>query len=120
MMGSVNVANPKLDTTVRVIDEFYGFQVDADANEYDAVNSFFRASFNNKSAADSFTSALFRIADETKTPVLALLDQIRDQDQIQLTATMSYYLNGLRSYTTLLGINQPVVPNFYTARNVRS
>ncbi len=118
-MGSVNEANSRLDTTVKIFDAFYQFAVDADANEYDQVNSFFRSSFNNKNSADNFTAALFRIADETSTPVLTLLDQIRDQDQVQLTQTMAYYLNGLRSLTTLVGINQPVVPNFYAARNVR-
>jgi hypothetical protein len=31
---------------------------------------------------------------------------------------MAYYLNGLRSPSTLLGVSNPVTPNFYTARNV--
>jgi len=41
-----------------------------------------------------------------------------DQNAIQLTATMAYYLNGLRSPSTLLGVNSSVTPNFYTARNI--
>ena len=117
-MGSVNTINPAVDLTVRVYDEFYEFAVDVDANEYDVVNSFFESAFGTRDAAASFTTTLFRIADQTQTPVLTLLAEIEDMDKIQLTATLAYYLNGLRSPTTLLGINAAVTPNFWTARNV--
>jgi len=117
-MASVNEINPKLDLTVRVFDEFYEFSIEVPANEYDTVNSYFESVFRSRTAAKNFTTTLFRIADQTKTPVLTLLDQIQDQDQIQLTSTLAYYLNGLRSNATLLGINAAVVPNFYAARNV--
>ena len=117
-MGSVNNINPAVDLTVRVYDEFYEFSVDADANEYDIVNSFFESVFGTRDAAASFTTILFRISEQTNTPVLTLLAEIEDMEKIQLTATLAYYLNGLRSPTTLLGINAAVTPNFWTARNV--
>ena len=116
--NSVNTLNPAVDLTVRVFDEFYEFAVDVDANEYDAVNSFFRSVFKTESAADSFTSVLFRISDETGVPVTTLLEQMADQNEIQITNTLAYYLNGLRSPTTLLGVNNPVQPNVWAARNV--
>jgi hypothetical protein len=50
--------------------------------------------------------------------VLTILDAISDQDQLQLNSTLAYYLNGMRSPATLLGINSAVVPNYYAARNV--
>ena len=117
-MPSVNYPNPNLDTTVRVFDEFYQFQVDVPVNEYDLVFSFFRSVFTEEQAAKNFTTTLFRVAEESQTPVLDLLSQMQGQDQIQLTATLTYYLNGLRSASTLLGINTAVTPNYYTARNV--
>jgi hypothetical protein len=117
-MGSVNNLNPKMDQTVKIFDEFYEFAVDVDANEYDAVSSFFESVFTSKTAALNFTTVLFRIADQTQTPVLTLLDEIQGQDEIELNQTLAYYLNGLRSPTTLLGITEPVVPNYWTARNV--
>ena len=117
-MGSVNNINPKIDLTVRVFDEFYQFAVDVDANEYDAVNSYMRSVFGTAEAADSFTTVLFRIADETNVPVLTILQQIQGQNEIELNLTFAYYLNGLRSPTTLLGLNQPVTPNVSAARNI--
>lgn len=116
--GSVNTLNPAVDLTVRVYDEFYEFAVDVDANEYDIVNSFFLSVFKTASAADSFTSVLFRISDETNVPVLTLVEQMADQNEIQVSNTLAYYLNGLRSPTTLLGVNNPVQPNVWAARNV--
>ena len=117
-MPSVNQANDRIDLTVRVFDDFYEFAVDVDANTYDVVNSYFLSVFKDRTAAENFTVSLFRIAEETSVPVLTILSQIQDQDQIQLTATMAYYLNGLRSPATLLGILSPVVPNPWAARNV--
>lgn len=117
-MRSVNELNPNVDLTVRVFDNFYDFAIDVDANEFDTVNSYFESVFTDKTAALNFTTTLFRIAQETRTPVLTLLAQIQDQDQIQLTKTLAYYLNGLRSPATLLGISSQVTPNFYTARNI--
>lgn len=116
--NSINTLNPAVDQTVRVFDEFYEFAVDVDANEYDVVYSFFSSVFGTREAADSFTSVLFRISDETETPVLTLLKEMEDQSTIQVTNTLAYYMNGLRSPATLLGVNNPVQPNVWAARNV--
>jgi len=117
-MGTVNAINPAIDITVRVFDDFYNFAVEVDANTYDIVNAYMLSVFRTADAAENFTTTLFRIAQQTRVPVLDILAEIQGMDTIQLTATLAYYLNGLRSGTTLLGINEPVTPNFYTARNV--
>lgn len=117
-MGSVNNINPAVDLSVRVFDDFYNFAINVPPDTYDVVNSYFSSVFKTPEAAANFTVTLFRIAEETRTPVLTLLSQIQDLDEIQLTAQLAYYLNGLRSKTTLLGINAAATPNFYTARNV--
>jgi hypothetical protein len=72
-MGTVNVANPKLDLTVRIFDEFYGFQYDVQAQEYDVVYSYFKSIYTTAQAAGNFTVALFRVAAEQNIPVLNLL-----------------------------------------------
>ena len=116
--NTVNAINPAVDLTVRIYDEFYDFQAEVNANEYDVVNSYFESVFTNKQAAENFTVSLFRVSQQSSVPVLTLLEQIQDQDEIQLTATLCYYLNGLRSSATLLGITSPVLPNYWAARNV--
>lgn len=116
--NSVNTLNPAVDQTVRVFDEFYQFAVNVDANEYDIVYSFFSSVFGTKEAAASFTSVLFRVSSETETPVLTLLKEMEGQNSIQVTNTLAYYMNGLRSPATLLGVNNPVQPNIWAARNV--
>jgi len=117
-MSSVNETNNKIDLTVRVFDQFYLFDLQVPAAEYDVVNSFFESVFKTKDAAKNFTTALFRVAQETNTPVLTLLSQMQGQDTISVTATLAYYLNGLRSPSTLLGVNSVLTPNYFTARNV--
>ena len=117
-MGTVNAINPAVDLTVRVFDDFYNFAIEVDANTWDIVNSYMLSVFRTAEAAENFSTTLFRIANETEVPVLDILAELQGMDTIQLTATLAYYLNGLRSSATLLGVNEPVTPNAYVARNV--
>ena len=118
-MTTVNYANPKVDQTVRVFDEFYAYSVDVPAQEYDAIYSFFLSQFGTADAAGNFTVSLFRVSQESEIPVMELLQQMEGQNNVELTLTLAYYLNSIRSPTTLLGLNSPVTPNYYVARNVR-
>ena len=118
-MSTLNEVNPKIDQTVQIFDQFYNYSANVPAMEYDIVLSFFRSVFTTTLAAENFTTALFRVAEESDTPVLTLLQSMEGQNSVQLTISMAYYLNGLRSPATLLGVLQPTTPNFYTARNVR-
>lgn len=119
-MGSVNEFNPKIDTTVHVFDNFYNFSQEVDANTFDVVNSFMETVFKTKNAALNFTTTLFRVAQETGVPVLTILKQIQGMDHITLNVTLAYYLNSLRSPSTLLGVNAVAAPNYWTPRNVLS
>ena len=46
--------------------------------------------------------------------------QGQNQTQPEINLLMAYYLNGVRSPATLLGVLNPTAPNYYTARNVRN
>jgi len=118
-MSTVNEINPKIDQTVQIFDQFYNYSANVPAMEYDIVLSYFRSVFTTTLAAENFTTSLFRVAEESETPVLTLLQSMEGQNSVQLTISMAYYLNSLRSPATLLGVLQPTTPNFYTARNVR-
>lgn len=117
-MSSVNYSNPNQDRTTKIFDNFYNFSATVDANAYDVVLSYFKNIFGDNLAAKNFTINFFQISESTGKPVEELLQEVAGQNQIQLTATFSYYLNNLRSNSTLLGISTPVTPNFYAARNV--
>lgn len=119
-MSTVNYSNPRLDSTVKIFDAFYGFETVVNAQEYDAVYSYFRSVFGTADAAGNFAVTLFRVAQISNTSVMTLLQQIEGQGQPELTLTLAYYLNSIRSPSTLLGLNTPVTPNFYTSRNVRA
>lgn len=118
-MSTVNAINPKVDQTVRIFDDFYQDSIQVPTNEYDAVNSFFRKIFTEQASADNFTAQIFRIAQTSGESALTILQQIQDQDAVRLTATISYLLNGIRSPSTLLGINAVSTPNVWAARNVK-
>jgi hypothetical protein len=60
MGTTVNYANPKTDSTVKIFDEFYGYNEEVPSQEYDAVWSYFRSVFDNLNAAGNFTVTLFR------------------------------------------------------------
>ena len=115
--GTINAANPNLDATIRIFDEFYKYEANVSAAEYDIVYSFFRSTMD-ATVAGNMTSALFQVAANTKIPVLELLDGMKGQNGLDLTVSMAYYLNAIRSRATLLGVNAQVIPNYYAARLV--
>ena len=117
-MGSVNNVNTNLDLTVRIYDDFYNYNVNVPAAEYDVVYSFFKSVMSDAKTAANFTISLFRVAQITNIPVLTLLDTMQGQSGLDLTISMAYYLNNIRSRATLLGVNAQVVPNYYAARLV--
>ena len=117
-MSTVNYTNPNQDRTVTIFDEFYTFKLEVDANLYDVVNSYFKSVFADENAPKNFTLSLFRISENSGIPAITLLDEVKGQNTIQLTATFAYYLNNIRSNSTLLGLRATVTPNFYAARNV--
>lgn len=119
-MATVNYTNRNIDLTVRVFDSFYNFELDVPAQEYDAVNSYFKSVFTSDEAAGNFTVTLFRVAQSNQVSVLTLLQQLQTTSGNQLTALLAYYLNAERSGSTLLGVSEAAQPNFYAARNVRS
>jgi hypothetical protein len=119
-MASVNAINTKTDLTVQIFDRFYGYQQQVPVDQYDAVLSYFKSVFDTAQAAGNFTVSVFRISHQTGIPVMTLLQQFQGQSAPEITLTLAYYLNGLRSSSTLLGINAPTQPNYYVARNIRA
>ena len=117
-MSSVNEPNRTQDLTTTIFDDFYNFSVTVDTNSYDLVLSYFKSIFGDSLAAKNFTVNFFQISETNGVSVEELLEQIGNQNQIELSATFSYYLNNLRSNSTLLGISTPVTPSIYAARNV--
>ena len=118
-MGSVNVVNNNIDRTVQIFDRFYGYQQSVGVDEYDAVLSYFKSVFGTGEAAGNFTVSVFRVAQLSATPVMNVLQQFYGKSKPEITVTMAYYLNSIRSRSTLLGVNVPTQPNLYVARNVR-
>jgi len=117
-MATVNYTNYNIDQTVRVFDQFYDYDVNVPSAEYDVVYSYFLQEMGTKQAAGNFTVSLFRVAQETNIPPLTLLSQFQGQTGVSLDVNLAYYLNQIRSRATLLGVSNPVTPNFYAARNV--
>jgi hypothetical protein len=119
---TVNATNYSIDQTVRIFDQFYNYDANIPATEFDAVLSYFRSVFLTDAAAQNMTSSLFRVAQFSNTNVLDLLQTFQQggSTEPEVTILMAYYLNTIRSPATLLGVLAPSTPNFYTARNIRA
>ena len=117
-MSTINYTNPNIDLTARVYDQFYDYDVNVPSAEYDVVHSYFLSVMTTRQAAGNFTVSLFRVAENTGIPPLTLLKEFQGLNGSNLSASLAYYLNAIRSRATLLGVGVPMVPNFYQARNV--
>ena len=117
-MSTVNYTNPNVDLTVRVFDNFYAYDTNVPAAEYDIVYSYFLSTMSTRQAAGNFTVSLFRVAEETGIPALDLLEQFRGENGVNLNVQLAYFLNNIRNKATLLGVGVPVQSNRYAARLV--
>lgn len=110
-----------LDQTVKIFDAFYQTNLQIGAAQYDIVHGYFSKVCSTKNIANNFTVVLFRIATQTGVDVLTLLDELQgksNKSNLKMNEQICYWLNGLKSKTSLYGISvipQPVVP---VARNV--
>ena len=118
-MSSVNVTKNNTDKTVLIFDQFYEKELVISQADYDLVNSFFRKYYSDSDIANDFTSVFFQIVNGYKITVEELLAKFREtENPIQIDQMTAYYLNGLRSKATLVGVNVVQNPSFYAARNV--
>ena len=63
--GSVNYTNTNLDQTVRIFDNFYNYEANVPAAEYDIVLSFFKQQMGDARVAGNFTVSLFQAVSYT-------------------------------------------------------
>lgn len=109
-----------LDRTVRIFDSFYAADMRVNSSEFDLVHGFFTNVCETQNAANNFTTVLFRISTQTGVSVQDLLNELKgkNKNKLELNKQMCYWLNSLKSKTSLYGVSvipQPVVP---VARNV--
>lgn len=108
----------QLDNTVKIFDKFYSSEVTVNASEFDVVYSYFKSVCQSENTAKNFTAIIFRIASYTGESVTTLLEYVQGKTGLQLTATMAYYLNSLKSKTTLYGVANVPIPNNNIQRNI--
>ena len=117
-MARIIDARASLDQTIRIFDEFYGFNLIIAPDEYDIVHSYFISTCGTKQIADNFTVYLFRIAQETKISVLDLLDYIQGKTKMEVNTVIGYYLNSFKSKTSMYGFGTVPQSNQNLARNI--
>lgn len=109
-----------LDRTVRIFDSFYATDLRVNTNQFDIVHGYFTTVCTTKDIANNFTVMLFRVSQQTGIDAVTLIEELRGKNntKLQMNEKMAYYLNGLKSKTSLYGVSsipQPVVP---VARNI--
>ena len=117
-MSTINVTRNNAESTITIFDNFFKKQIKINAAEYDQINAYFRSQLSEDTIANDFTAVIFEIAQGYNQSPLELLDSIKGQSGVELSATLAYYLNGLRSKATLLGVTAIQQPNVYAARNI--
>ena len=118
MAKLIDAPRSQLDNTVRLYDQFYNFDLVVDGNQFDLVYSYFFDISNDKNIADNFTAIMFRISNITGENVLTLLDEMKQTNSLNANALLTYYLNSLKSKTTLYGVANVPAPNEIVQRNV--
>tara|TARA_B100001057_G_scaffold334894_1_gene335518 strand:- start:338 stop:700 length:363 start_codon:yes stop_codon:yes gene_type:complete len=120
-MSSINVTFNSDDNTVILFDTFYKKEMVINGDQYDIARAFFRSVFTDNQIAEQFTNIFFQIRDAYNKDFDELLNDFKKQgDSLSLNEVTAYYLNGLRSKTTLLGVTNIQAPNTVVSRNINS
>lgn len=117
-MPIIDAPTTQLDNTVRLFDKFYDNEIIVNASEFDLVNSYFLSICKTANIARNFTAFLFRISNITDEPIMLLLDYIKGKSGLEVNSIMAYYLNSIRSKTTLYGVSSIPTPNQTIQRNI--
>jgi hypothetical protein len=107
-----------VDTTVKIFDQFYNLNLVVNSDQYEIVYSFFKGYTSSIATAQSFTTTLFLIANQTQSNVLELLQTFEGSDKLKVSLTMAYYLNSVSNKTVMFGVNNVLVPNNTVQRNI--
>lgn len=118
MAKTIDSPQSQLDNTVRIFDSFYDFDLVVDGNQYEIVYSFFYGLTDSKSVADNFTLLIFRISTLSGENPLSLIEYLSGKSKMEVNAILAYYLNSVKSKTSLYGINSTPQPNSNVQRNI--
>jgi hypothetical protein len=120
MANTVDSPQSQLDKTVRIFDSFYNFDLVIDASQYEIVYSYFRNVCKSDNVAKNFTTMLFRVANITNENPQTLLEYMYGSgtSKLKVNALMAYYLNSIKSKTTLYGVSITPPPNEFIQRNI--
>jgi len=118
MANTIDAPQTTLDKTVRIFDKFYQVDEVVNANEYEIVYSYFYSLSKSEDIAKNFSAMIFRISNITGKYSLDLLDQVKGKTKMETNALMAYYLNSLKSKSSLYGVSVVPQPNQTVQRNV--
>ncbi|RLA01859.1 MAG: hypothetical protein DRQ47_07530 [Gammaproteobacteria bacterium] len=116
--NTLNDAYLNDEKNIKVIQNYNSVEVDIDGNEWDYVFGFFKKAMKDVTAAENFAQSIFQVSRQTNVSAVSIVQSMKGQAGLELNASLSYYLNGIRSNATLLGVSNIVKPNFYAGRNV--
>jgi hypothetical protein len=118
MAQTIDSPRSDLDTSVKLFDSFYNYDMVVDATKYEIVRSYFKSINNSDTIAANFATMIFRIANITGNDALTILSFIQGKTKLEANAIMIYYLNNIKSKTALYGISVMPQPNHNVQRNI--
>ena len=118
MAQIIDAPRQNLDKTVRVFDQFYNFDLVVNASQYEIIYTYFYSVNKDKTIASNFTTLLFRISSITGEDVMTLLNDITGKEKLKANGLLTYYLNSIKSKTTLYGLSSVPQPNQTVQRNI--
>jgi len=118
LTNSLNDVRYTDEKNVNVVKDYGQAPKSVDGAEYDYVLSFFKRSFTDDDAARNFTDSIYQVSRESEVTALEIVKSMEGQSGIEMNASLAYFLNGIRSNSTMLGVTNIVKPNFYAGRSV--
>ena len=117
-LDKTNTPRTQEEITRTFFDGYFEKDISITGTEWDVVYSFAIQKTENEAAARALSEAIIVAANQINDDPMAVINEFKKYDELQLDQVLSLYLNQSRRDTSLLGYTQTITPNVYVARNI--
>lgn len=117
-MQSNNPEKLNLDDTQIIFNNYFSKQINFNANEVNAVVSYFLKRGFDRIAATNTAAIFLQQAQIDKVPVFKLIDTLKGLNDVEINNVVSQILNLYRNKTSVIGFKKSTVLSLFEQRNI--
>ena len=117
-MKTTNLPLLNINQTIEGFEKLYQTPITVSQQVMDAVYAFFIDKADNEQAALSLTHAVIVTSLKLGVDPIEVIEEFKKFNGLELDARLSIFMNATRENTSILGVQNKPITNFYIARTI--